>query len=201
MKTNYVMIDFENVSPENLEELDLEWVRVYLFLGENQKKLPVAMVKSMQCMGDRLQFIEISGTGHNALDFHIAYYIGRIAAEDSDAFFHIVSKDKGFDPLIAHLKQNGVFAHRADSVAAMPFLTQLRAAKSPLKEKVNFIKERFCELKSTRPRTRKTLASHISAQFGKVISEEDSQAVINGLFAVGFVKEVGKRIIYEDERP
>ena len=40
MKNNYVLIDFENVMPENLDLLDQEWIRVFLFVGKDQTKLP-----------------------------------------------------------------------------------------------------------------------------------------------------------------
>ena len=112
MKTNYIMIDMENVVPDNLELLDQDWVKVLLFVGKNQTKLPISIVKAVQRLGSRAQYVQMSGTGHNALDFHIAFYIGRIAATDKDAYFHIISNDTGFDPLIAHLKQEHVLADR-----------------------------------------------------------------------------------------
>ncbi len=34
MKTNYVLIDFENVRPDNLGLLDQEWIWVLLFYKE-----------------------------------------------------------------------------------------------------------------------------------------------------------------------
>lgn len=84
-------------------------------------------------MGDRAQYVEMSGTGHNALDFHIAYYIGRISANDKDAYFHIISNDQGFDPLIAHLKQECVFADRVTKIASIPALFQASMiSKTPL---------------------------------------------------------------------
>ena len=33
MRNNYVLIDFENVMPENLDLLDQEWIKVMLFVG------------------------------------------------------------------------------------------------------------------------------------------------------------------------
>ena len=32
MRNNYVLIDFENVVPDNLELLDQEWIKVLLFV-------------------------------------------------------------------------------------------------------------------------------------------------------------------------
>lgn len=38
----------------------------------------------------------------------IAYYIGRLAADEPGAAFNIISKDKGFDPLVRHLRGLGI---------------------------------------------------------------------------------------------
>jgi hypothetical protein len=52
----------------------------------------------MQALGAKAQYVKISGNGSNALDFHIAFYIGHLGAVDPTAYFHIISKDAGFDP-------------------------------------------------------------------------------------------------------
>ena len=53
----------------------------------------------------------------NALDFHIAFHVGQIAGTDPQGFFHIISKDKGYDPLLAHLKEAGIQGARSESIA------------------------------------------------------------------------------------
>ena len=201
MRNNYVLIDFENVVPDNLELLDQEWIKVLLFVGKNQTKLPFALVKAVQKLGARAQYIEMMGTGHNALDFHIAFYIGRISTTDKDAYFHIVSNDQGFDPLIAHLKQEHIFADRVTKVEEIPALVQKSTVVSKsLPERIAFAKERILKSKVSRPRTRKTLTSHVAAMFLKMLSEEDVGAVIDGLFKDGCARENGKRIEYADEQ-
>lgn len=201
MRNNYVLIDFENVVPDNLELLDQEWIKVLLFVGKNQTKLPFALVKVVQKLGTRAQYIEMMGTGHNALDFHIAFYIGRISATDKDAYFHIVSNDQGFDPLIAHLKQEHIFADRVTKIEKIPALVQKTTVVSKsLPERIAFAKERILKSKVSRPRTRKTLTSHVAAMFSKMLSEEDVGAVIDGLFKDGCARENGKRIEYADEQ-
>src|SRR3546814_10787787 len=113
MKTNYILIDYENVQPKNLALLEGDHFRVKVFIGAALAKLPSDLVAGMQALGSRAEYIRISGNGPNALDFHIAYYIGKIASEEPKAFFHIISKDTGFDPLIAHLKSNKIFSCRS----------------------------------------------------------------------------------------
>lgn len=200
MKTNYVLIDFENVVPDNLDLLDQEWIRVILFVGKNQTKLPVPMVKAIQKLGSRAEYVDMAGTGHNALDFHIAFYIGRISVTDKDAYFHIVSNDTGFDPLIAHLKQEHIFADRVSDIGEISVLVQATAVSKSPEERIAFAKERLVKSNASRPRMRKTLTSHVAAMFYKTLSEEDVAAVVDGLFTCGCVCENGNRLIYSDER-
>ena len=201
MKTNYIMIDMENVVPDNLELLDQDWVKVLLFVGKNQTKLPISIVKAVQRLGSRAQYVQMSGTGHHALDFHIAFYIGRIAATDKDAYFHIISNDTGFDPLIAHLKQEHVLADRVTKIEEIPALIQLRIVSKPFSERISFAKERLQKPNAPRPRTRKTLTSHIAAMFLKALSDADISEIVDGLIKDGCIRENGKRLIYSDESP
>ncbi len=39
----------------------------------------------------------------------------------SDVCFHIISKDRGFDPLIAHLRAKNIFCHRSTRFEEIPF--------------------------------------------------------------------------------
>ncbi len=90
-----------------------------VFIGANQTKVPFEVAQAMQAMGSNAEYVKIAGNGSNALDFHIAFYIGQLAAADPTAFFHIISKDSGFDPLIAHLKiEQKIFAARENSITA-----------------------------------------------------------------------------------
>ena len=112
MATNYVLIDFENVQPRNLELLTKHPFQVYVFVGASQKKVSFDLADSMQLLGNNAKYIKISGNGQNALDFHVAYYVGELAAKDPDARFYIVSKDKGFDTLIDHLTKRKIRIQR-----------------------------------------------------------------------------------------
>ena len=48
----------------------------------------------MQALGDRANYVEIDGSGPNALDFHIAYYIGELATADPTGSFTSSAKTK-----------------------------------------------------------------------------------------------------------
>src|SRR3546814_5845707 len=71
MKTNYILIDYENVQPKNLALLEGDHFRVKVFIGAALAKLPFDLVAGMQALGSRAEYIRISGNGPNALDFHI----------------------------------------------------------------------------------------------------------------------------------
>ncbi len=122
MATQYVLIDFENVHPKNLELLTTHPFKVFVFVGASQTRVPFDLADSMQLLGNSARYIKISGNGQNALDFHIAYYVGELAGKDPDAHFHIISKDKGFDPLIKHLKGRKIRIQRERDLAEIPIL-------------------------------------------------------------------------------
>ena len=179
MRTNHVLIDYENVQPKNLSLLSAPHFRVRVFLGQSLNKLPVELVTAMQALGDRGSYVQISGNGPNALDFHIAYYIGRISAEDPDAFFHIISKDTGFDPLIAHLKEQGIFSKRSGAVDGIPVLRSLTEA--PRDEQVDAVTRNLQGMAKNKPQKERTLRAMISAWFGNKLGEKDIDRIVAGL--------------------
>lgn len=176
LRTNYVLIDFENVQPEAMSMLDQEHFKVIVFVGATQHKIPFEIANALQRMGGKAEYVKISGNGSNALDFHIALYIGQLAAADPTAYFHIISKDAGFDPLIQHLKDRKVFAARSKDVAEIPFF---RASNTrPLEEKLSVVVAKLQQLGSSKPRTVKTFSSTISSLFQKQLAEEEISAIV-----------------------
>jgi hypothetical protein len=107
MTTHYVFVDFENIQPEAeaLAFCNDQRIKILIFVNGNQK-LSVNMVKVLQPFGERVEYLEMNGSGKNALDFMIAFYIGQVWVENPEAKFFVVSKDTGFDPLIRHLNSN-----------------------------------------------------------------------------------------------
>lgn len=194
MRNNIVLIDFENVRPEALEQLEQDHFRVLVFVGSNQNKLSFDVAASLQKLGARAEYIKISGNGSNALDFHIAYYIGKIAAEDPSAYFHILSKDAGFDPLIQHLKTKKVFAGRVKNIAEIP-LIRVAAKKSPA-ERVQIVVDKLAQPKATKPRTVKTLASSVGSFFQKQLSDEEVAAVVEAMVKQGVISITGTKVTY-----
>ncbi len=130
MATNYILIDFENVQPSNLEALKQHPFKVVVFVGANQAKVSFDLASAMQSLGDAAQYIKISSAGKNALDFHIAYYIGELAATDPRAHFHVISRDTGFDTLITHLKGRGIKIQRERDLVEIPVVRMSTATST-----------------------------------------------------------------------
>ncbi|TNF97722.1 MAG: NYN domain-containing protein [Gammaproteobacteria bacterium] len=179
MATNYVLIDFENVRPSNLEVLQRHPFKVLVFVGANQAKLPFDLASAMQELGDDGRYVKIAGSGKNALDFHIAYYIGKLAAEDPGAYFHIISKDTGFDPLIKHLKSKKIRVQRERDLEEIPVLRISAATSSD--EKLSAIVKNLAGRGHARPRKVKTLSNTISSLFTEPLSEQQLDKLIKEL--------------------
>jgi hypothetical protein len=195
MRTNFILVDLENVQPESLEPLNHEHFRVVVFVGANQTKLSFPLAEAIQRFGSRAEYVKISGSGHNALDFHIAFYIGQLASEHANAFFHIISKDAGFDPLIQHLKTRKILASRVASISEIPLV---KAANSrSAEERTQLVIDRLTTPKATRPRTVKTLSSSINSQFQRQLNEAEVQAIVDGLLKRKFISVLESNVIYE----
>ena len=194
MRTNYVLIDYENVQPSALSVLEKEHFKVIVFVGANQAKVSFDVAAQLQRLGQSASYVKISGNGPNALDFHIAYYIGHLAAAEPDAYFHIISKDTGFDPLIAHLKSKKIFACRSKDIGDMPIV---KAANSKtLPEKLAVIVTNLKQRGAAKPRTVKTLSSTISSLFQKALAEDELAAILKHMEQQGFVTVTGTKVGY-----
>jgi hypothetical protein len=194
VQPNIVLIDFVCVRPGSLVVLDADHFSVKVFVGATQTKLPFDLITSIQQLGKRATYIKIAGVGRNALDFLIAYYIGRLACQGPDAFFHIISKDSGFDPLIQHLKENNVFCGRWQTLDDIPAVKAIQVT-SPEERAVLFL-SKLLRQNATKPRTEKTLRSAISAHFQRQLSEEDISEILGALQSPEHLSLVNKKVPY-----
>lgn len=185
MKKTYVLIDYENVQPEDLDALEMEHFNVIVFVGANQAKVTFEVASVLQRMGDRASYIKISGSGKNALDFHIAYYLGKLSEKEPGAYFRIVSKDTGFDPLVEHLKAKKVAVGRVKSVTDLPSVKA--AISKPSTDRVSVVIGILAKSGAARPRTVKTLARAINSMFQKSLSESETAGIISELTNKGVV--------------
>jgi len=174
-----VLIDFENVQPRNLELLTKHPFRVYVFVGASQTKVSFDLADSMQLLGNNAKYIKISGNGQNALDFHIAYYVGELAAKDPDARFYIVSKDKGFDTLIDHLTKRKIRIQRVKDLVEIPILRV--SSKTSSDKKIAAIVKNLGGRGQSRPRKVRTLENTINTLFTEKLDKRELASLIKEL--------------------
>jgi hypothetical protein len=179
LPTNYVLIDFENVQPKNFEIIANQSFKIFIFIGANQTKVPLDIAAAMQEFGENAKYIKISGNGQNSLDFHIAFYIGRLSLEDPEGYFHIISKDSGFDPLIEHLKNKNIRIQRETNLAEIPILRLASATSNG--EKITAIIKNLVGRGQSKPRKLKTLANTINSLFTNKLEDSELMSLIKKL--------------------
>jgi len=203
LKTNFILIDFENVQPENLSLLRGGDFKILAFVGALQTKLPRALVLQLQSLGDLAEYVEIEGSGRNALDFHLAYYLGRLVAENPGAGFHIITRDTGFDLLIKHLKTKKISCQRYSSLNEIPGLKRASVAPVPSKVKLepvpHVVKKVIATLAknaAARPRTLKKLRSFLKPFLGTQATDADISEVVGELGRSGVLTVTDDKITY-----
>lgn len=186
----YLYIDFENVQDVNVKYIK-ETTKVKIIVGQDQKNVPFDLVAKTQKFGDSVEWIKVEGKGKNALDFFIAFYLGKASATEKDKKFTIYSKDTGYDPLIEHLKAKKIDARRIVSFQELEKIAQ--TISDP-----NFCKaiEMLSTMKAIgRPKKRKTLASFIGPRLIGT-NQNEINNIIEELFIKKYVYEENGTIKY-----
>jgi hypothetical protein len=195
LRTHYVLIDFENVQPKNLELLKGHGFKVILLVGSKQAKISFDVAAAMQSLGADGEYIKIGGNGPNALDFHIAFLMGHISAGNPESYFHVISKDAGFDPLIAYMKTRKIHAQRERDVSDIPLLriSNTKSIPERIEAIISFLKARGM----AKPRAVKTLSNSINVLFQRKLNEEEVAKLIDTLVQDGIVVVNGTKVSYQ----
>jgi hypothetical protein len=213
LKTNYVLIDYENVQVKSLELLRAEHYRIYVFLGPSNMKLHKDLVLAMHEFGERAEYVELDVSGKNALDFHLAYFLGTLSTADPAGCFHLISKDTGFDPLVKYLTSKKILASRSESIEDMPcfvtpagtsapqgaeptptvFASEAAANGDPL---MKLVLDDLIKRKSAKPSTPKTLKNTMQKRCGSEVSADRIEALYTALIERGYVCVEGTKLNY-----
>lgn len=131
----YLLVDFENGQPTAAEIalVRAAELRLWIFHGPHQNKFGADMVRAWQPLGEKVRFIQSSKAGKNALDFHIAFYLGVLHRENSTAArparYVVVTGDGGFDAIFDHMQGLGSAVGKAASIPeALALAESLRPA-------------------------------------------------------------------------
>lgn len=191
---NFVLIDYENIQPKNIEILRSHPLKVFIFVGENQVRIPFETVNAIQEFGSDAKYIKISGNGQNSLDFHIAFYIGQLSVQDPESYFHIVSKDTGFDPLVKHLRGKKIKANRVNDLAEIPILRISNATDRD--EKIIAVIKNIAGRGQSRPRKLATLSNTINSLFTNKLDETELLNMIKTLQAKKYISLNQENVSY-----
>ncbi len=181
----YLYIDYENVQDVQVEVIK-KTVKVAIIVGQDQSKVPIDLVQKTQPFGNAVEWIQVSGKGRNALDFFIAFFLGRDVAADRSKNFIIYSKDTGYDPLINYLKKSGIKARRIVSFQELDQNKPIQIDEAGVKK----VRESLGKLAANkRPKKRSSLLGFI-VDLLKGAKKQDVEAIVEDLFI--------KKLVYEE---
>lgn len=189
-RTEHILIDFENIQPANLGLLERDNHQLKVFLGPGQSQVAKEFVLTIQKL--RGEFHDVVQPGKNAVDFHIAYYLGRLTAEDPQARFYVISKDTGYDPLIHHLKESGLYAWRLECIEEIHSVRDAdrRRKKELVEAAIAFLQG----LEEKRPNTLEALRNSLGSKFD--LEKERLDALIQTLQCKRCVSEKSGKLEY-----
>ena len=196
-KTKFILIDYENVhtfSSADFAVLKEDEIIVKLFLGVHNKEIGVDLVDTMLPIGSRVELVRLKAGGTNALDFLIAFYIGKLWSHQPESTFYIISKDADYNALIKNLKTIGVDVYRRTCIAD---ITKDEPAATPSMDALAATAIATLRKNPHRPSTPKKLRNVLNVK--KQLSEEQLLELMGALSKNGVVQIVGNKVMYNFE--
>jgi hypothetical protein len=196
LKKTILLIDYENIQNIDLSVIQEQDIDIKIFVGQTQNKIPIELVQATQKLGQRVEWIKIEGSGSNVLDFHIAFYLGHFSKEINGGSFLILSKDKGFDPLIKYVNKNKIKCQRVQSLLELSKEKDVVISQNA--DLIAKVIENLTKIqKNKRPRTRKTLRQHMKSLLAqKKLSDQELDTLVDTLFVQKKVSEVSNHLTY-----
>jgi hypothetical protein len=221
MQHTVVFVDFENVHELHAAEVPPH-AFVMFFRGAKQKAIDDETLDVILTLGrERFTPITLTGEGHNALDFHVAYYLGVELSQHPTSTCIVLSKDAGFDPLIQHLQNRGFDVSRREplsrprkppaaavkaTAAVKPATFKVpapakaaalpKAPKPPpkLADVVAFV---AAYPVANRPRKRASLVRAVGAHYNGCIDAQQAEVLVAQLLATGKVAEKDGKLAFQ----
>jgi len=111
------------------------------------------------------------------------------------SYFHIISKDTGFDPLIKHLRTKRIRIHRESDLAEIPLIRISNTTSND--EKIAAIVKNLAGRGQSRPRKTKTLSNTINSLFTQKLEEKELSALITKLQEQNYIKVNQGNVTYK----
>jgi PIN domain len=196
-----LLVDYENVSKVDLGAIPAG-VRVPFFFGAAQKKVSTEFLRDALKLAPLFELINIEGQGKNALDFHIAFYLGEYLARNRNTQCVILSKDTGFDPLISHLKKRGFNVRRTATLGgAFPSRESPARKASTTGAAAEEVWQRASTWldglqRNRRPRKRRGLVASLYSHLSKKVPEAQIEQFVDRMIAEGRISESNGALSY-----
>jgi hypothetical protein len=219
MVTEVFLVAYENVEPNVLPALVLKDALVIMFVGAHQGKLSPNLVDTMQKLKGNGRYIRMENTSKNSFTMHLACYMRYLLTELPDAFFHIISKDHDYDPLLTHVNKvtnratrwatlnDAIMGKHSPPIAFEPKekVCKISNKKTKAKQwysaataKINYteiIRSRLLTKKGL-PATPKTLSNWLHALFPGKLNKAKITQIITQLEDADLLKIIDDKVIY-----
>jgi hypothetical protein len=196
MYKKLIFVDLENVQRLD-DSVIVPHTKLFIMVGYGQEKQGLELLKEKFDKCDAIELIKVNGQGHNALDFFIAFYLGKYYNELKNITVVICTKDGGFDPLKEHLANTGIDIIRLGLKTANAETSQ-KAQKEPVKKqakpaaakkikapisndisaKVKEVCGQLAANNKARPRKLKTLKQYITVNLKVKYSDKEAEEII-----------------------
>jgi hypothetical protein len=198
---NHVFVDFENLKKLDPAVIGARSVSLTLLLGAGQTRVDAALVEKLIEHAATVQFVRLTSFGKNALDFTLAYYLGRAVLADPTGWFHIVSGDTGFDPLIEHLRSRHIHAYRHDDFTTLTFSAPAKPPSVLPEDPMTRVLEHLAKHVNNRPQRKKTLVSHLRTFLGNAATDADALVLVEKLCKAGRLSIGDKEAVTYHDQP
>ncbi len=184
-RMNYVFVDYENVQDIDLDLVAGKPMKVFLVAGP-KSKFSAKLASQLERHRGQASLILSDVTGNNALDRVLVFNLGRQVEADPAGHFHIVAKDKGYDPLKKHLGAKGVHLRRTEAFSKLPLLARpisppIDPTAMSLQTRIELAVEHLRRVAGCRPAKRRTLVTSLDSVFQKKLETPDVDRVIDAL--------------------
>ena len=192
-----LLIDYENIHNIELTKIKQQDINIKIFVGQAQNKIPFDLVQAAQQFNNPVEWIKIEGSGSNALDFYIAFYLGQCFKDTKNGTFLVLSKDKGFDPLIKHINNGTINCQRIENLDNFSQKQELSSDTKHTKLISEVINKLAKIEKNKRPATQEALHNSLKSQLAKKkLQDKEIIILVKTLFLQNKITKDNNRLIY-----
>lgn len=125
MSLTHIIVDFDNVKPSaaDIALAHGKNLRLAIVRGPQPTRYEADLAETLHALGDQVSFSRCVKAGKNAADMQIAFHVGELVATlpagtHKVTRFIVISRDRGFEPLMMYLRSKGFNATLAANFKA-----------------------------------------------------------------------------------